>query len=535
MTIRVTCGSCQKTLNAKDEYAGRTVKCPQCAHPVKIRAAANSPGTRDGKAPPSTSSAARANTAATDTDLPARSSQSDAESLFPDDILPVAPVRKKAGATASTDPNQLMREILGGFQGTFARVRPTLMYRFAALFVAAFMVLLPMIYVGLVALLAYGLFVYATSGLSMFAGPGAIRNARAAFAAYVTPLFTGGVLLFFMIKPLFARPAGRLREVEVSFTDEPILHSFVQRLCEAVNAPFPGRIEVDCQVNAAAYFRKGWRGFLTNDLGLQIGLPLLAQLDMQQLAGVLAHELGHFSQGAGMRLSYVIRAVNHWFARVIYERDEWDEWLASTHEAENGWFVILGLLSSLFVGLTRLILWVLMVIGHIVCCVLLRQMEYDADKYEARLAGSDAFESTTRRMLELNLAQFATNQLIAQSAERAGLPDNLPLCLSKVARNLPPSIENQVEILIEQTATGWLDSHPADRDRIAAAKQQNAPGIFHVERPAKVLLKDFTKIAEAATLLYYKRLIGTRATKQHLTPTATFLAQVRNDAIDSAE
>jgi hypothetical protein len=34
--IRVTCPACNSKLNAKDEIAGQTRKCPKCAYPVKI-------------------------------------------------------------------------------------------------------------------------------------------------------------------------------------------------------------------------------------------------------------------------------------------------------------------------------------------------------------------------------------------------------------------------------------------------------------------------------------------------------------------
>ena len=95
-------------------------------------------------------------------------------------------------------------------------------------------------------------------------------------------------------------------------------------VCSSVGAPTPSRIEVDCEVNASARLASGP---LTpsRDLVLTIGLPLVTGLDLKQFAGVLAHEFGHFSQGAGMRLSYLIRSINMWFARVVYERDEWDE------------------------------------------------------------------------------------------------------------------------------------------------------------------------------------------------------------------
>ena len=51
------------------------------------------------------------------------------------------------------------------------------------------------------------------------------------------------------------------------------------------------------------------------DVVLTIGLPLAAGLTIQEFAGVLAHEFGHFAQGAGMKLTYLIRATSAWFAR----------------------------------------------------------------------------------------------------------------------------------------------------------------------------------------------------------------------------
>ena len=53
---------------------------------------------------------------------------------------------------------------------------------------------------------------------------------------------------------------------------------------------------------------------------------------------------------------------------------------------------------------SRLLLKLLMFTGHVISCFLLRQMEYDADSYEIKLAGSEAFESTAKRMAVLNAA-----------------------------------------------------------------------------------------------------------------------------------
>lgn len=522
MAIRVTCGSCEKTMNVKHEFAGRKAKCPQCGETLTIPATAevseNSKTSRKPiEVPDSTS------------DLPRRPSESPVDSTKintartprPDDPLPAEKL-----ATASTDPNRLMREILAAFDGDFERVKPTLGYRLATSVVAVVMVLLPILYVCLVVACGYLLYWHATTNYGILTMVRGRHGAKFGALVYFSPLVIGGIMILFMIKPLFARPAKREPDIIVPFGEEPLLHSFVQRLCDEVGASYPSVIEVNCDVNAAAFYRHGWWSILRGDTGLIIGLPLLSTLNTRQIAGILAHELGHFSQGAGRRISATIRRVNAWFHRVIYERDSWDEWLHSLSDEDSGLVQFLAFLTALCVRLTRGILWLMMMFGHAVSCSLQRQMEYDADKYEARLAGSDVFESSMRRFTELSFADMVMQRILAANFEQVGLPDNLPLCLSKVARKLPAEIAVMAEGMIETERTKWHDSHPASRDRIAAAHQENAEGIFRMERPGKVLLRDFTKYAEKATLLYYKRIIGKAPAKQQLRPTDQFLAEI---------
>ena len=79
----------------------------------------------------------------------------------------------------------------------------------------------------------------------------------------------------------------------------------------------PSRIDVDTEVNASAHLRRGLKSVPGRDLVLTVGLPLAGGLSLPQLAGVLAHEFGHFAQGTGMAATYMIRTVNAWFARVV--------------------------------------------------------------------------------------------------------------------------------------------------------------------------------------------------------------------------
>ena len=161
--------------------------------------------------------------------------------------------------------------------------------------VAFAMVLLPLIYMALIALTALAVLFHLTHDTWIFNGASG-RGMIILLILYLGPAVAGGILVFFMVKPFFAPKASAPAPITLDLEKEPILFAFVQKICGLVGAPVPCRIDVDCQVNASASLQ---HGLLSKKLVLTIGLPLASGLDMQQFAGVLAHEFGHFAQGAG--------------------------------------------------------------------------------------------------------------------------------------------------------------------------------------------------------------------------------------------
>ena len=280
---------------------------------------------------------------------------------------------------------------------------------------------------------------------------------------------------------------------------------------------------MDSQVNASASFGSALGVLFGGDLVLTIGLPLASGLSIQQFAGVIAHELGHFSQGEGMRLSFVVRSVNAWFARIVYERDDWDAWLAQGCE-EGERLAVFFYLALFCVGLSRGFLWLLMMIGHALSCFMLRQMEYDADRYETRLAGTAAFADTMRQLLLLEVATNSAYLLALSSWHGTGkLPDDLSTLIHTLAEAVPPKELRKIEREHEKSGTGLFDTHPAHGDRLASVRRENAPGIFHLEGPATDLFKDFPRMSRAVTFDFYRNVISKRVKRGALLTVAEFL------------
>ena len=221
-----------------------------------------------------------------------------------------------------------------------------------------------------------------------------------------------------------------------------------------------------------------------------------------------------------MKLSFIVHSINLWFARVVYERDGWDEWLTDlTDDDDNHSLVLLiALLSRFFIFVTRMILWLLMMIGHGISCVLARQMEYDADRYEANITGSAEFERSMRRLTELGFGDAIGIKRLGELWQAGGLPDNHPRFVAAITDHLPDEAVAKIRELVDVSKTGMFDSHPASKDRIEAANKLEAERIFTIDRPATHLFTDFDKLARSGTRSMYKRLFRKAFNKEMLVP-----------------
>jgi hypothetical protein len=84
----------------------------------------------------------------------------------------------------------------------------------------------------------------------------------------------------------------------------------------------------------------------------------------------------------------------------------------------------------------------------------------------------------------------------------------------------------------DEISTGWFDSHPADKDRIAAAAREQSSGVFHSDLPAHVLFSSFDATSKGVTWDYYCSIFGKMVDPKSLHSTEALLA--RSDAEQSA-
>ncbi len=140
------------------------------------------------------------------------------------------------------------------------------------------------------------------------------------------------------------------------------------------------------------------------------------------------------------------------------------------------------------------VVWCFAMLGLLLTAFVMRQQEYDADRYEVDLAGSDTFRSTMRRLIELNVGQEhifkrgLSNLVAVLEAEEgvghfaAEVVAAADLAQGKSAKRIERELSSP---------TGWFDTHPGNRARIAAAERYSQRGIFHLPLPAHALYPAF--------------------------------------------
>jgi Zn-dependent protease with chaperone function len=398
--------------------------------------------------------------------------------------------------------------------GTIEPTSLSIPYRLGLAVVAVAMLLLPVLYLGLIAVAGVAVWwhlitnTWIVSSGSSLSFPIPVTFAVTLIRGfllpviYLAPAVAGLILLFFMVKPILARPVKRQDPLTISPDDEPALFAFINQVCQQVRAPLPRRVQMDCQANASASFMRGPLGIVKGDLVLTIGLPLAAGLSVREFGGALAHEFGHFAQGGAMRLTALIQFINGWFARVVYARDQSDVMLERLGTDGDVRMVVISAMARWAVWVSRRLLMGLMWSSHAISCFMTRQMEYDADSYGVKFAGSEAFCRTFTRMRELNLAAQIGYGDLRHAWQRGALPADFPAFVIERSGRLPQELLSHLRA--SDATTGLFDTHPSNADRMRVAEAAAAAGVLlGGDYSAALLFRNFEALSAEATRHHY--------------------------------
>lgn len=385
------------------------------------------------------------------------------------------------------------------FEGNVPPVGVSFAYKVGLGVVLMAMIALPLFYVAIVTFAGWTVYLYATWGWRLLSS---LRHFHVGLLfIYVAPLVAGVILVCFMIKPIFSGFRFRQLSIPIGHVENPELFRFIGQLCQLLGAPIPSRVDVQLGVNASAGFRAGFSSLFGNDIMLTLGLPLIAGLNCSELAGVLAHELGHFRQRVAMRFGYIINSINRWFGRAVYQRDELDAALEELAES-SGFGILIFLLARIAIGITRGILFLFMLCSHALNSFMSRQMEFHADACSLAVTGTEVFLHLHQK---LRVLDYSESQVFAQLKGRVQpkMPDDLSTYVALMASQYAGETQGKIFHAAASYKSKWYDSHPSDARRSERARKANLPGLIHDTRSATCLFGNFSKLSKELTSICY--------------------------------
>lgn len=500
--ISVKCPACGASLRVKDEHAGKRGKCPGCSEPIRI------PRTNGTTASESTV----VDRAAVVTDETLSEFIKSSESSL------IRPAAKSSGskrkAAKKPKPSRQLTEVLASLPDDLPASRTSGQYTLA-LWMAAFLsLLIPVAYFATIASVAAFVFWHATVNVTLpLMGSFILAIILGYLVIYLAPLLGGLVTLYVLIMPLFSFRRQLRTGVVVSERDEPLLWHLVEQLCKTIGAPIPKEIRVESDANASASLRRGALSLIGNDLTLAIGLPLAGSLKVDQLAGIISHELGHFRQGSALKLFMLISFVNNWLVNASIRSSLADENFERIRdESMSGTAEMMFSLMQLIVAIPRGFFWILLQISSAVCGRLLREQEFDADRAEALIAGTKDFEISMRQVTVLGLAEGEALRVAIEHWKNANrLPDDLPALILLARQKDEERFRGEARKIIRtKRVKGQFETHPPSYERINRVKEMNAPGLLDFDEPATMLFRDYEGLCRKATVDRFTHLVGPR-------------------------
>ncbi len=392
----------------------------------------------------------------------------------------------------------------------------TLGYKLRVVLVLASLLLFVAFYLGLLA--GAGWLVYwSVAEAPWFRGKGVILNLG---------MIAGLVMLFlFLLKGLFhSRRFSSEGLVEVTEEDQPRLFEFLRALCRDAGSALPGRVYLSHEVNAAVSYPRSLLSLVWPiRKNLVIGLGLVSALDLSELKGVLAHELGHFSQ-ASMKLGQYVYVANGVVADLVFGRDRWDRALREWKGVDLRLSFPAWILSGV-VWLLRKLLELAFRGINLANVSLSRQMEFDADLHAVRLSGSDALISGLWKAERAALAYRHAIHNLASIAEHGKFTNDVFHHVERSLSTLDARLGKMPEMRealgpvlvqyergpklhftepVERVSTLW-ETHPPNHEREANAKRVyvSAPADT---RPAWSLFVKEKELRERLTAAVYAQM-----------------------------
>jgi hypothetical protein len=286
----------------------------------------------------------------------------------------------------------------------------------------------------------------------------------------------------------------------IDLAGEPRLQNLLGEVAQQMGAAAPQRVLVTCDVRVAHRRRGGGE--------LMIGLPLVACLTEDELAGLLASHLALARRGSAAGAIAWIRGINAWLWHSVYGQSRLDQWLSVVAQRQHFHVSKLLLPLSVLNWPPRVVLFVPMFIANTIGAGVIRRAEQDADRLAARLIGLRAFGGLLERQ---ELIDFAWEGVLAELEflhREQQLPASLAEHLALRMQDMTPELRAVLGETVNKPAERPFDSRASREERMQALAGEPATGVLQCSRPAKGFLIGYEALTTTMTRDYYAGRFG---------------------------
>jgi len=344
-----------------------------------------------------------------------------------------------------------------------------------------------------------------------------IPYAPLAAVAYAIVLLVGLVLVAMLLKPLLALRVVRSPTVTLAEAQEPDLFAFVADICESIQVPPPAEIALSHDATLAVHFQDDIRnGLLKGGTVLVLGMPLLASLNVRQLAAAIAQAMHGWAPREAPRTVRLIEHITDWMQRGLHQQDIVDRLLERWRERSER-------AATAYAVVHRLVVWsrqplrLNLRLSHLLAGRLFQRRITQADAAARHLAGNADFRHMMEQGRVLDyMTQKTLPTLTRMWRDRAELPGNIAMAVVAQASHLPADVHGQLRLRQEQHIARTHALLPSDAQRLAWLDRQQEPGQYRCTSESALLFRRFGKLMHSITMRYYHRHLHLPVTTKNL-------------------
>ncbi|HEV2089146.1 MAG TPA: M48 family metallopeptidase [Cryptosporangiaceae bacterium] len=275
--------------------------------------------------------------------------------------------------------------------------------------------------------------------------------------------FAGMVVLVMLVSMLRSLRRRRVEPsgIELTPSEQPRLWATVRHLASAVDTRPPDEIRLDADLNASVVEESRWLGLLGGKRTMHIGAPVLLGLSVAEVYAVLGHELGHYS------------GRHSTFARI----------------SVRGAVALTNIIDNMDYAVVRGVFAAYAKLYFAVSAGIRREHERAADRVAVAVTGRRQTLSALQRMARLGPAWDLATEVYGPLAKAAGRTPDLFAAFAALQAEPGRAAEYDRALATAMAEpTDRYDTHPALRDRLAAAAAQPDTSVRWDDAPALTLI-----------------------------------------------